>query len=136
MADVRVDVEEALKDAHLPALMAALVQMTGDLDWLKADWKPVYNPLSRGDTGLPEAEQAKIREAAAVAIQAYLDGKPMQMPKPSHDTIRRQMDFVAGAPIPEQYVDFLVDELVLKERTSKDPHFETPNLQAAARKLK
>jgi hypothetical protein len=29
------------------------------------------------------------------------------------------MDFVAGAPIPEQYVDFLVDELALKGRAPR-----------------
>src|SRR5689334_12195522 len=98
MADARVDIEEALKDAHLPALMAALVQMTGDTSWLRSEWTPVYNPLSRGDTGIPEDEQAKIRKAAAEAIAAYLDGKPMQMPKPDHGTICKQMDFVAGAP--------------------------------------
>lgn len=136
MADPRMEVEEALKDAHLPALMAALVHMTGDLEWLKSDWTPVYNPLSRGDTGIPEAEQAKIRAAAAEAIVAHRGGKPLQMPRPSHETLRRQMDFVAGAPIPEQYVDFLVDELGLEGRTSKDPHFEAPQVMAAARRMK
>ena len=136
MADARVDIEEALKDAHLPALMAALVQMTGDLSWLRSEWTPVYNPLSRGDTGIPEDEQARIRKAAAEAIAAYLDGKPMQMLRPDHATICKQMDFVAGAPIPEQYVDFLVDELVLEERSTKDPHFEAPELRAAARHMK
>ncbi|HEY0649970.1 NAD(P)/FAD-dependent oxidoreductase, partial [Phenylobacterium sp.] len=136
MADARVDIEEALKDAHLPALMAALVQMTGDMSWIRPEWTPVYNPLSRGDPGLPEDVQAEMRKGAAVAIQAYLDGKPMQMVRPDHATICKQMDFVAGAPIPEQYVDFLVDELVLEERSTKDPRFEAPKVQAAARKMK
>lgn len=136
MADARADIEEALKDAHLPALMAALVQMTGDASWLKAEWTPVYNPLSRGDTGLSPEAEAEIRGKAAPAIAAYLDGKPLQMPRPDHATICRQMDFVAGAPIPEQYVDFLVDELVLEQRSTKDPHFETPKVQAAARRMK
>ncbi len=51
-------------------------------------------------------------------------------------TLRRQMDFVAGVPIPEQYVDFLVDELTLAGKSTKDPQFDQPKLQAAARKLK
>ncbi|WP_293905101.1 NAD(P)-binding domain-containing protein [Phenylobacterium sp.] len=136
MAQVSVDLEEVLKDAHLPALMTALVHMTGDLSWLKPEWTPAYNPLSRGDTGIPEAEQAKIRKAAAAAIQAHLDGKPLALPSPDIATLRRQMDFVAGAPIPEQYVDFLVDELTLKGKSSKDPQFDQPKLKDAARKLK
>lgn len=135
MAVSRADIEEALKEAHLPALMAALVQMTGDISWLRADWTPVYNPLSRGDTGLPEDVQADIRRRAAEAIEAYLGGKPLQMLRPDHATICKQMDFVAGAPIPEQYVDFLVDELVLEERSTKDPHFEAPKVQQAVRKM-
>src|SRR5262249_29337445 len=59
----------------------------------------------------------------------------LQMPAPPTEVLRRQMDFVAGAPIPEMYVDFLVDELVLKGRSSKDPHFEAPAAQAAARRM-
>lgn len=136
MADPRADIEEALKDAHLPALMAALVQMTGDRSWLREEWTPVYNPLSRGDTGLSAETEAEIRRKAADAIADHLAGKPMQMAKPDHATICRQMDFVAGAPIPEQYVDFLVDELVLEQRSTKDPHFETPKVQTAARHMK
>jgi len=136
MADAVADLEEILKDAHLPALLTALVHMTGDTHWLRPEWTPVYNPLSRGDTGIAEDEQAKIRKEAAAAIRAHLDGKPLALPNPSIDILRRQMDFVAGAPIPEQYVDFLVDELTLKGQSSKDPQFDQPRLKEAARKLK
>jgi len=136
MADAVADLEEILKDAHLPALLTALVHMTGDTHWLRPEWTPVYNPLSRGDTGIAEEEQAKIRKEAAAAIRAHLDGKPLALPNPSIDILRRQMDFVAGAPIPEQYVDFLVDELTLKGQSSKDPQFDQPRLKEAARKLK
>jgi len=130
------DLEEILKDAHLPALLTALVHMTGDDHWLRTEWTPVYNPLSRGDTGIPEDEQAKIRAEAAEAIRAHLAGKPLALPQPPLDLLRRQMDFVAGAPIPEQYADFLVDELTLAGKSSKDPQFDQPQLKDAARKLK
>ncbi|MBL8772338.1 MAG: NAD(P)/FAD-dependent oxidoreductase [Phenylobacterium sp.] len=136
MAETVEQIEEILKDSHLPALMCAMVQMTGDTDWLKSEWTPVYNPLSRGDTGIPEAEQAQIRKRAAAAIHAYLGGRPLALQNPATDILRRQMDFVAGAAIPEQYVDFLVDELSLKGRSSKEPHFEAPQVQAAARRMK
>ncbi|MDZ4375924.1 MAG: NAD(P)/FAD-dependent oxidoreductase [Phenylobacterium sp.] len=136
MADASLDIEEILKEAHLPALLTALVQLTGDAKWLRSEWTPVYNPLSRGDTGISEDEQAKIRKLAGEAIRAHLDGKPPVMPSPDIPTLRRQMDFVAGAPIPEQYVDFLLDELALSGQSTKDPRFEQPALKAAARKLK
>lgn len=136
MSEIPSNLEDVLKDAHLPALMTAMVHMTGDTSWLKADWTPVYNPLSRGDTGLPEDVQADIRKRAAAAIREHLGGKPMQMPNPPTDVLRKQMDFVAGAPIPEQYVDFLMDELALKGQSSKDPKFDKPIHQEAARRLK
>ncbi len=130
------DLEEILKDAHLPALLTALVHMTGDTHWLRPEWTPAYNPLSRGDTGIPDDEQAKIRAEAATAIRAYQAGKPLALANPPLDTLRRQMDFVAGAPIPEIYADFLVDELALTGKSSKDPQFDQPRLKAAARRLK
>jgi 4-hydroxyacetophenone monooxygenase len=136
MADTTAAIEEKLKDAHLPALLAALVHLTGETDWLQDAWKPTYNPLSRGDTGIPEAEQAKIRARAALVIAAHLAGKAPAAVQPDVTTLRRQMDFVAGAAIPEGYVDFLMDELALAGTSSKDPQFEAPALKAAARKLK
>jgi 4-hydroxyacetophenone monooxygenase len=136
MVDIPTDLETVLKDAHLPALMTALVHMTGDPQWLRAAWKPAYNPALRTDTGIPEATQAEIRKQAAIVIRAYLEGKPMALPNPDTALLRQQMDFVAGAEIPATYVDFLLDELALAGKSSKDPQFEQPKLQAAARKLK
>jgi 4-hydroxyacetophenone monooxygenase len=92
--------------------------------------------MERADIGIPDAAQADARKAAAAAIRTYLEGKPLQLPNPDEATLRRQMDFVAGAPIPQQYVDFLVDELSLAGQSTKDPQFEQAKLQAAARKLK
>ena len=136
MVEIPADLETVLKDAHLPALMTALVHMTGDPQWLREAWKPTYNPAMRTDTGIPAETQAEIRREAATAIRAHLEGKPMVLPNPDTDLLRRQMNFVAGAEIPETYVDFLLDELALAGKSSKDPQFEQPKLQAAARKLK
>ena len=136
MVEIPADLETVLKDAHLPALMTALVHMTGDPQWLREAWKPTYNPAMRTDTGIPAETQAEIRKQAAMAIRTHLEGKPLALPNPDTDLLRRQMNFVAGAEIPETYVDFLLDELALAGKSSKDPQFEQPKLQAAARKLK
>ncbi|MBS0363024.1 MAG: NAD(P)/FAD-dependent oxidoreductase, partial [Proteobacteria bacterium] len=119
--------------AHLPAMLAALAQITGDVSWLKPEWTPVYIPLSRGDPGLPAEVQDEIRAKAKVAIEAYLKDGVVKAPTPDLPMLRRMMDFVAGAPIPEEYADFLLDELAISGRSSKDPQFE--KVQAAARKL-
>jgi 4-hydroxyacetophenone monooxygenase len=131
-----VDLDSALEVAHLPALLAALVHMTGDAEWLRPEWTPVYTPLSRGDPGLPQAVQAEIRQKAKAAIEAYLAGGSLKRPSPDRPTLRRMMDFVGGGPIPETYADFLIDELAISGSSSKDPQFEQPKLKEAARKLR
>src|SRR4051794_21662058 len=134
MADAQLD--SALETAHLPALLAALVHMTGDPGWIRPEWTPVYTPLSRGETGLAPEVQAEIRALAKAAIEPYLAGGSPKMPSPDTPTLRRMMDFVAGAPIPETYADFLIDELAISGKSSKDPQFEQPLLKEAARKMK
>ena len=131
MADAELD--SALESAHLPALLAALVHMTGDPGWIRPEWTPTYVPLSRGETGLSEEVQAEVRALAKAAIKPYLAGGSPKMPSPDTPTLRRMMDFVGGTPIPETYADFLIDELAISGVSSKDPQFEQPQLKAAAR---
>jgi 4-hydroxyacetophenone monooxygenase len=127
--------DEALESAHLPALAAAMVHLTGDLSWLRPEWRPTYTPLSRGDTGLSDEEQAKIRAAAKAAITEHLTGKRPMAPPPSPQVVRQMMNFVAGEDIPEGYGDFLTDELAIEGRSSKDPDWSASELRAAVRRL-
>ena len=127
--------DQALAAAHQPALAAALVQMTGDLNWLRKEWTPTYTPLTRGETGVPEAEQIKFRTEAKAAILDWVakGSPPPVTPEPA--ALRRMMSFVAGAGIPENYADFLHDELAIGGQSSKDPQWTAPALKAAARRM-
>jgi 4-hydroxyacetophenone monooxygenase len=127
--------DQALLSAHQPALAAALVHITGDPSWLREEWRPEYVPLSRGDTGVPEPEQAKFRAEAKVALTAFFEGGgEVKSPTVSGDLMRKMMSFVAGADIPDGYADFLTDELALGG-SSKDPHWEAPKLKDAAQRM-
>lgn len=137
MATQAVDLgplDNALESAHLPALSAAMVHLTGDASWLRPEWRPTYTPLSRGETGVPEAEQAKAGAAAKIAITDYLTGKRPLAPTPSPELVRQMMSFVAGADIPDGYGEFLIDELALDGHSSKDPNW-SPELKTVARRL-
>lgn len=135
MADLDLGpLDQALLSAHQPALAAALVHITGDPNWLRDEWKPAYVPLSRGDTGVPEPEQVKFRAEAKDALTKFFQGGRVMAPQPSPELLQKMMSFVAGADIPEGYAEFLSDELALGG-TSKDPHWEAPDLKAAARKM-
>lgn len=136
MADADRDLDQALETAHLPALLAAIVHITGDASWLRPEWTPVYTPLSRGDPGLPEEVQADIRARARAVIQHHLTTGEVALTTPDAPTLRKMMDFVGGVPVPETYADFLTDELAISGKSSKDPQFEQPRLKDAARKLK
>ena len=57
MADVPGNLEDMLKDAHLPALLTAMVHLTGDASWLRPEWTPVYNPMDREDLGISPEQQ-------------------------------------------------------------------------------
>lgn len=128
--------DDALAVAHLPALLAALVHITGDASWLRPAWRPQYQPLSRGETGLGPETDAEIRAAARAAIAQFLAGDRKLPPSPEVATVRKMMDFVAGVDIPESYADFAMDELAIVGRSTKDPQFEQPKLKEAVRKLK
>ena len=136
MAKLDLDaLDQALLSAHQPALAAALVHITGDPNWLREEWRPVYAPLSRGDTGVPEAEQAKFRAEAKAALTAFFetDQAPGRVLPP--EVLRKMMSFVAGAEIPDGYADFLTDELAIAGVSTKTPQWETPILKDAAKRL-
>jgi 4-hydroxyacetophenone monooxygenase len=135
MTDHSADLDAALAAAHLPALAAAMVHLTGDAGFIaKANW-PVYDFF--GDSkvgGYSETRQAELRARARAAIEAHLAGAPMA-PQPTLATVRQMMDFVAGADIPEHYAPFLIEELAMSGADPKRPDWSSPKLKAAAAKL-
>ena len=135
MTDHSADLDAALAAAHLPALAAALVHLTGDASLVGRDRWPVYDFF--GDSklgGYSPERQAELRDKARAAIQAHLAGAPLP-PQPSLETVRQMMDFVAGVEIPEHYAPFLMEELQMSGADPKQPDWSSPKLRAAATKL-
>ncbi|AWM77556.1 flavin-containing monooxygenase [Phenylobacterium parvum] len=136
MSDIDLtQLDRALAAAHQPALQAALVHLTGQDHWLRPEWTPAYVPLSRGDTGVPEAEQQKFLAEAKVALVEWFTNGRGRTHQPSAAALRRMMSFVAGAEIPEGYADFLVDELSLGETNTKTPVWDSPRLKDSAARM-
>ena len=82
MSPSEQELDAALAAAHLPALVLSMVHLTGDPGWLKPEWRPTYTPLARGDIGVPEAEQARLRAAARPVIAAHLSSELKPAPTP------------------------------------------------------
>ena len=129
-------IDEALAQAHLPALLMSLVHLTGDAGLLTPERRPIYDMLADPALGgFSAAIQSDIRERARTAIEAHLAGAPLP-PPPSPETVQRMMDWIAGADIPAQYAPFLTDELQLTGFDTKAPDWSAPNLRAAAKSMK
>jgi 4-hydroxyacetophenone monooxygenase len=135
MTEPAVTLDDALAEAHLPALAASLVHLTGDMSLITKERWPIYDPFGEAKTGgFSDELQAEIRTRAKAAIEARLAGAPLA-PQPSLATVRKLMDFVAGAEIPERYAPFLMEELGLSDEDTKKPDWSAPKLRTAAPKL-
>src|SRR5580658_4983185 len=128
--------DAALAEAHLPALLASLIHLTGDASLLTPERRPTY--IFMGDNrvgGYSPEVQADLAARARAAIKAHLEGAPLPPPL-GPEVVRKIMDWVAGADIPDHYAPFLADELTLDGTSTKTPDWSTPKLKAAAGKLK
>lgn len=117
--------KDFLEHANLPALLPAIVQLTGDASLLtrfRAPSSPMMGAV-QGDHS--EAEQAAIRAIAFEALKAYRDGDGRFPPLPSDERLVEMMNWCAGEPLPPEYVPLAIEEAALAE---PDPrHFEWKN---------
>jgi len=134
MAIDLTNLDQALEQAHFPALLVALSHITGNTEQLTDRLKPLYDFFSDSRLGgLSDEKQAEIKALAKKAITDYVKSGEKLGPQLSTADLRKMMDFVVGAPIPEQYVPFLMEELGLGG-DPKLPQWTSPKLQSAAQK--
>ncbi len=129
-------IDEALAQAHLPALLMSLVHLTGDEGLLTHERRPTYELMADPAMGgFSEAVRTDLLARARSAIKAHLEGAPMPPPPPP-EVVQRMMDWIAGQDIPTHYAPFLIDELQLRGTDTKAPDWSTPKLRAAAKSMK
>jgi 4-hydroxyacetophenone monooxygenase len=115
-------IKAAIDEAHLPSLIAALVHVTGDASLVQGDIKPIYDFFGDGQGGLTPEQIASTKSRALEALKKYRDSGSKLPRQPARDTVRKMMNFVAGAEIPERYVPFLDEELALDGVDPKAVH--------------
>ncbi len=124
----------AVEAAHIPALMAALVHLTGDVSPVEQAPQPVYGLFTEDQGNLPADLQAKVRRSAVAAVANLLkSGKAP--PQPSDAAIHKMMRFVVGAELPERYMPLLAEQLAMDAADPMRPDWSTPRLRAAAKGL-
>src|SRR5512143_1383752 len=118
-------IRRALKEAHIPSLMAALVHITGDLSIIRGDIRPTNAFFGDAQGGITEAQQEKIRGIALQALKKYRDQGHKLPPAPSADTVE-MVNFVIGTEVHGDYAEFLTAELAMDD---SDP-YGVPELAA------
>lgn len=113
-------IETALQDANIPALMAALVHITGDPSIIRGRIRPSSDFLGDPQGDISEADQAEIRALALEELKKYRDRGCTLPPNPGNDVVREIMDFLAGQEVPADYEEFLVSELAMQ---GEDPYW-------------
>src|SRR5436309_3223902 len=94
--DFATNLDEAIEAAHLPALMTALVHLTGNTHHLKPQSRPAYVAMDRNNIGVPEEEQKIMRAFAKGVISDYLEGRIEPIADLAQEAIRPMMDFITG----------------------------------------
>jgi 4-hydroxyacetophenone monooxygenase len=108
----RADFEAALVTTHLPTLAICVAQAAGD-DRLLDLATPVYDFWGDGMGDFPQAVQAEIRAEADRVLWPILCGERAAAPVPDEARIRRMISWIAGGEVPDRYLPFLAEELML-----------------------
>ena len=105
--------EQALSQAHVPALMAALVHLKGGTEHLRQDIRPHVVAMAEEEDGLTDAERAKARSLALTELIEYRSAGCPQ-PTPIGDgLITETMEYVTGEAIPDEQTELMREELNL-----------------------
>ena len=114
------EIADALEVANIPALMAALVHLTGDAGIIRGEARPRVNaqvPLLDDPQGnITPEQQAEIRTLAFNVIRELRDSGGQLPPPPSPELIDEMMRFAVGVESASgDYVEFLQAGLGLSD---------------------
>lgn len=102
-----------LDDVSIPTLLVSMVHLTGDPSWIRSELKPQGLFLNEVQGFMSEEDKAEARRRALPAILAFRDGGCVLPPPPDAELVREMMAFLACEPVPDNYVDLMLEELEL-----------------------
>lgn len=103
----------ALADVSVPALIASVVQLTGDCSHVRGPIRPRAFVQNDFQGKMTADEQAQLRRDAAKAICAWRDAGCPPAPPPSSEVIHEIMDWIACEPVPEDNAALYAEEMDL-----------------------
>ena len=129
------DLKTNIAEADIPVLLMVLVHLTGKRKWIENPYLPARDRAFFPDAsgGLSKALQDEIRVAALEAISAYLAGTLVMPGNPSRETYLQMMSACVGEPIPNEYLDMMLEEMRFQER---DAEWTSPPADSNLREFK
>ena len=103
----------ALAEAQIPALMGSLVHLTGSGEHLRGDIRPLVEQLAEEEDGLTEAQRERARAMAFDALRSFRDAGCPDLSPPDDALVVETMHYVTGTPIPAEQMDLMREELNL-----------------------
>lgn len=116
-------IRDALAVAHIPALMNALVHISGDASIIRGAIRPRKTLFRDPQAGIDEAGQAQIRARAFEVLTAWRDAGAPEPAVPDSDLVREMLTFIIGQPVSDDYIEFLSAELGMY---GEDPFAHAP----------
>ena len=123
-------IRKALEDAHLPSLLPALAQITGDLSLLREDLFPETVLLTDPQGGLSAEAQGEARQLALRTLVEWRDAGSVVAPPPSMTDVRRMMDFLIGEHVSDEYLPLLLEELAFADKDARAPEWSKDAISA------
>jgi 4-hydroxyacetophenone monooxygenase len=102
-----------LEDVSVPALMCAMVHVTGDPEWVRGDIRPQGLFLNEYQGYMPEAMKAEARGQAAAALARFRDEGCVLPPPPEPAVLHEMMTYLACAEVDPAVVPMFVTDLNL-----------------------
>jgi 4-hydroxyacetophenone monooxygenase len=120
-------IQKALSEAHVPALMMAMVHMTGDTSILRGNIRPSANLFGDGEGDLSASDKDSVRLQALKVLAQFRDSGGAMPPPPGAETLQEMVNFMLGEDVPEKYVALLQEELGVSGVDSRDVHIALPD---------
>lgn len=112
-------IASALEQLSVPALIASVVQITGDPCFIRGPIRPVQFVQNEFQGMLDEEDKAQLRRRAFEAICAWRDAGCPPAPPISTALIREVMDWIACEPVPDDNAALYIEEMDLDGRNPR-----------------
>jgi 4-hydroxyacetophenone monooxygenase len=103
----------ALADVSVPALIASVVQITGDRSYIRGPIRPREFVMNEFQGKMHDEEKDTLRLAALKALCAWRDAGSPQPDPPDNELIREIMDWIACEAVPDDYARMYLEEMDL-----------------------